>query len=307
MTATGAYVDLRDLAALQHQVRGLSFRPKQAVHSLLAGRHASRMRGRGLDFEEIRGYLPGDDIRTIDWRVTARTGKPHVRVYTEERERPVLLIVDQRIAMFWGTVRNLKSVTAAETAAVIAWAALGGDDRVGGVVFDDTSMTEIRPQRSRAAVMQLLQSTAERNGALSADSSADSNPAMLDQALAAAERLAGHDYLVVVISDFDVDHASAQRRLMRLARHNDVVGVVVHDPSATALPAVTDLVISDGELQVEVPADRGAQKRMLDFSSDRITQILGWQRTTGASMLPLSTAEPTIDQIRHLLGVGATR
>ncbi|NKB87030.1 MAG: DUF58 domain-containing protein [Acidobacteria bacterium] len=102
MASTGAHVELAGLAGLQHKVRGLTLKPKQAVHSLLAGRHASRMRGRGLDFEEIRGYLPGDDIRTIDWRVTARTGEPHVRVYTEERERPVLLLVDQRMSMYWG-------------------------------------------------------------------------------------------------------------------------------------------------------------------------------------------------------------
>ena len=306
MASPGAHVELADLAALQHQVRGLSLRPHQAVHSLLAGRHASRMRGRGLDFEEIRGYLPGDDIRTIDWRGTARTGEPHVRVYTEERERPVLLLVDQRIGMYWGTVRDMKSVTAAQAAAVLAWTAVGGDDRVGGIVFDDSSMTEIRPQRSRAAVMQLLSAVADRNVAMRADTDVEPAPDMLDRALAGAERLAGHDYLVVVISDFDVDHAMAQKRLLRIARNNDVVGVVVHDPSATDLPAAGELVVSDGELQIELPGG-GARQRVQEFSSSRIANVLAWQQSTGATMLPVSTAEPALDQIRHLLGVGVTR
>ena len=93
------------------------------MSSVLSGRYASRLRGRGLNFEEIRRYLPGDDVRTMDWKVTARTRSPHVRVYTEEKDRAVLLIVDQRINMFFGTRDKLKSVTAAELAALGAWRA----------------------------------------------------------------------------------------------------------------------------------------------------------------------------------------
>lgn len=99
----GVYADLAELARLKFRTRGFSFLPRQPVHSILAGRHASRLRGRGLNFEEIRRYLPGDDIRNMDWRVTARTRQPHVRVYTEERDRPVLLVVDQRQSMFFGS------------------------------------------------------------------------------------------------------------------------------------------------------------------------------------------------------------
>ena len=115
---TGVYARLEDLVALEYRATGYSFLPRQPVHSVLAGRHASRMRGRGLNFEEIRGYLPGDDIRTIDWKVTARTREPHVRVYTEERDRPVWLLVNQRQSMFFGSRERMKSVTAAEAAAV---------------------------------------------------------------------------------------------------------------------------------------------------------------------------------------------
>ena len=113
MSEPGVYVELDQLVRLQYRASGFSFLPRQPVHSLLAGRRGSRLRGRGLDFEEIRGYLPGDDIRTMDWRVTARTRKPHVRVYTEERDRPVLLVVDQRLGMFFGSRRAMKSVVAA--------------------------------------------------------------------------------------------------------------------------------------------------------------------------------------------------
>src|SRR5262249_8656441 len=159
------------------------------AHSLLSGRHGSRIRGRGLAFEELRRYLPGDDVRAIDWRVTARTTKPVVRVYSEEKDRPALVVVDQRINMFFGPRRAMKSVAAAETAALVAWRALAQGDRVGGLVFDDARIDEVRPQRSRAAVVRLLETIATRNAALRADATAPFTPGQLDAALAAASRL----------------------------------------------------------------------------------------------------------------------
>ena len=110
----GVYVDLDDLIALEYRGRRISFLPRQPVHSLLSGRCASRIRGRGLNFEEIRDYRSGDDVRSIDWKVTARLQKPHVRVFNEERDRPALLVVDQRLAMFFGSRHAMKSVTAAQ-------------------------------------------------------------------------------------------------------------------------------------------------------------------------------------------------
>ena len=97
----GVYANLGELIKLQYKARGFSFLPRQPINSVLAGRHCSRLRGRGLNFEEIRRYQPGDDIRNIDWKVTARTQKTHTRVFTEERDRSVLLVVDQRLSMFF--------------------------------------------------------------------------------------------------------------------------------------------------------------------------------------------------------------
>ena len=143
----GIYTSLQELVALQYKASGFSFLPKQPVHSILSGRHNSRLRGRGLNFEELRHYRAGDDIRTMDWKVTNRTGKPHVRVYSEERERPVLLLVDQRINMFFGSQLKMKSVIAAELAALSAWRVLSVGDRIGALVFNDTEIIETRPHR----------------------------------------------------------------------------------------------------------------------------------------------------------------
>ena len=160
------HANLKALVALQHQASGFSFLPRQPVHSVLSGRHSSRLRGRGLNFEELRQYRAGDDIRTMDWKVTNRTKKPHVRVYTEERERPVLLLIDQRINMFFGSRLKMKSVVAAELAAIAAWRVISVGDRVGALVFNDIGIVETRPQRSRKTVMQILSNTIKANHAL---------------------------------------------------------------------------------------------------------------------------------------------
>src|SRR6201991_1482550 len=162
----GVYVDLDRLIARGKKARTVSFLPRQPVHSLLSGRYASRMRGRGLNFEEIRDYRPGDDVRSIDWKVTARLLKPHIRVFNEERDRQTLLVVDQRLSMFFGSRLSMKSVTAAQAAAIGAWRVLGVGDRVGAIVFNDSDLIEIKARRSRATVLQILATIVAQNQAL---------------------------------------------------------------------------------------------------------------------------------------------
>ena len=197
------HVSLPHLRQLEGAARGLSFLPKQASTSVLNGRHASRLRGRGLNFEEMRDYLPGDDIRSIDWKATARTGSPHVRVFTEERDRPALLVVDQSMSMFFGTQLNMKSVTAAEAAAVAAFRVLDVGDRVGGIVFSDDEQFEMAPKRSRQSVYALLESIARANAALNADKRVATRAEGLNGILKRVARIAHHDHLVMVFSDFD--------------------------------------------------------------------------------------------------------
>ena len=218
--APGVHVDLDHLIALEQRGRKLSFLPRQPVHSLLAGRHASRMRGRGLNFEEIRDYRIGDDVRTIDWKVTARLQRPHVRVFDEERDRPGLLIVDQRLSMFFGTVLAMKSVTAAETAAIAAWRLLDAGDRVGAVVFNDRDMIAVEPRRSRRTVLEILRALVAQNQALGVGRGIAAAPDMLDRALDHARRLAPHDATVVIISDFDGADAATRHAVAGLASHN---------------------------------------------------------------------------------------
>ena len=302
----GVYVTLDELTRLQFQARGFSFLPKQPIHSLLSGRHTSRLRGRGLEFEELRGYLPGDDPRTIDWKVTARTGKPHVRVYTEEKDRAALIVVDQRIAMFFGTKVQMKSVTAAHIAAAAAWRIVDGGDRVGAVIFDDADVAEVKPQRSSQTVLHILHEIVDKNTALRADSPARSNPEMLNSVLRGVARAVTHDYLVVLVSDFDGADAETTGLVSRMAQNNDVIAVPVYDPSSQQLPDAGRMVVGDGELQIEIDLGSGAQRRRLkDFLEGRLAAVLAWQREIGVPVMPMSTDEPVMEQARRLLGQAA--
>ena len=141
------------------------------------GQQNSRLRGRGVDFDQVRAYLPGDDIRNIDWRVTARSQKVHTKVFNEERERPVFLIGEQSPRLFFGSQRCLKSVLAAETCALIAWTALAHHDRVGGMVFGPGQCHEVRPRRDRKALLQLLQLLVQANHLLTPEPSEPLEPA----------------------------------------------------------------------------------------------------------------------------------
>ncbi len=296
----GVYVSSADLAGLQHKARNFSFLPRQPIHSILSGRHASRVRGRGLAFEELRQYSPGDDIRTMDWRVTARTGKPFVRVYAEEKDRPTLFVVDQRINMFFGTRRAMKSVAAAEVAALGAWRVLAQGDRVGGIVFNDERIEEVRPHRSKTAAMRFFEMVANQNAMLNADSETQRNQRQLDAALTAAAEIVGHDFLVVIASDFDGHGPGTRDLLLRLAAHNDVVAALIYDPFLVELPSSLELVVSDGELQAELR--RGARKNVIDYAHGYAKDILAWEREIGVPVLPISAAEDTAAQIRRLLG-----
>ncbi|TNF91446.1 MAG: DUF58 domain-containing protein [Gammaproteobacteria bacterium] len=301
------HADLAHLRSLEGQAKKLRLLPRQPAHSVLNGRHASRLRGRGLNFEELRDYLPGDDVRTIDWKVTARTGEPHVRVYTEERDRPALIVVDQRMSMFFGSKLNMKSVTAAETAAIAAFAILDQGDRVGGIVFGDEMVAEIRPLRSRRTLDALTTAIADANALLSAD--APAVEAMgLNRPLEAAQRLAGTNHLIIVVSDFDGIDARTETLLGGMIKHNDVILCLVTDPMAHEIADDLQIVISDGILQAEIDTSSGRVRRSLaEMTSGRVAEVLALEKKLGVPVLPLNAGEATLPQIRRLLGLSAGR
>ncbi|WP_278486409.1 DUF58 domain-containing protein [Achromobacter insolitus] len=301
-------VRIADLMALEPAARGLGFFSRQPVRSILAGQHGSRLRGRGLDFEELRRYLPGDDLRQLDWRASQRLGKPYVRTYSEERDRPSLVVVDQRMGMYFGSVRNFKSVVAARVAALSAWMAFQAGDRVGGLVFSDAGMDSVRPLRSRERIQALFAAIARRSQSMRADQPDVDASGRLNQALQGALAHAPHDCLVCLISDFAGADDTTLRLLRTLAAHNDVVATLVYDPLALRIPLRGRLVVTQGELQVEVAADRKQVREPLSaFFSGRLHDVAELLLRSRVPLLSIDTAEDTATQLRRELGRQASR
>ena len=297
------YADLDELVRLQFQAQGFSFLPRQPVHSLLNGRHASRLRGRGLNFEELRAYVPGDDIRNVDWKATARAGSPQLRVYTEERDRPVWLLVDQRQSMFFGSRERMKAVVAAEAAALAAWRVLGAGDRVGAVVFNDHEIREFPPRGGRNHVIRILSAVVELNHTLAADAR---QPARAEQYNAALERVVRHlrhDGLLCSFSDgLGVDE-DTRRLVTRICAHNDVLAVFVYDPLERELAASGRLVFADARGQVAVDgAARGLREGFRTAFEERLAWMAQLARQHTVPLLPVHTGEPVAGQVRRLLG-----
>ncbi len=298
------YVTLRDLIGLQHDAHGFSFLPRHAIQSLLSGRHRSRLRGRGLDFDEVRKYVAGDDIRNIDWRVTARVGATHSKVFTEERERPVLLVVDQSSSMFFGSRVYLKSVIAAHAAALGAWRTLEVGDRVGGIVFDDSHLDYVSPKRDRRSVQRILDLVASRNQSLGPKSN-DKGENNLLAALTQALQLVTHDFLVVVISDFLEFDDEVMKILIQISRHNDLIAALVTDPVEEQLPAA-NMVMSDGTYQTSLEHRKKVRSKF-DKSQKEQQEYLNSQLTRfGIPQINLNTIEAVSTQLRKTVG-GATR
>lgn len=296
-------VSLAHLRSLKGPARSISFLPRQPARSVLSGRHASRLRGRGLNFEEMRDYLPGDDVRSIDWKATARTGSPHVRVFTEERDRPALLVVDQRMSMFFGSTHNMKSVTAAEAAAIAAFTILHANDRVGGIVFGDSDQLEFTPKRSQRTVFAFLEAISNMNNQLQADRIVERAPGRLNSVLESIARTARHDHLVLVFSDFDGIDDTTQKRLATIAQHNDVILALVHDPIAERIDPGQRAIIGNGQLQAEVDlSSTSTLNAVSGYMQQRLALIYDWQKEIRLSVLPLTAGEETLPQLRRLMG-----
>ena len=192
---TGAYVSINDLVRLT-SAHGKVLKRKRKARKL-AGDRFSRQRGRGVDFDEVRLYQPGDDVRNIDWNVTARKNEPHTKVFTEEREKPTLVVVDQSATMFFGTKLRLKSVVAAEIAARLAWVTLAHHDRVGGIVFGLEGTLTTKPFRDSRAVVKLLRDVVATNQALRVNNLKHVKEVLWEEMTTHLRRVAPHHHRIV--------------------------------------------------------------------------------------------------------------
>lgn len=298
----GAYTQLETLLGSRFVAQDLNLASVKPARSLLAGSQRTRYRGRGMDFEEVRLYQPGDDIRSIDWRVTARTQVPHTKLYREERERPIFLLVDQRSSMFFGSKRCFKSVLAAYIAAVLGWAATGNSDRIGGLVFGDHHQRDIRPRRSKHAQLELIHQLQEYNHQLKSPI-AEEKPLGLAELLSDLRRIAKPGSSLFILSDFQDMDEQCERELFTLARHADLCLIHVYDPLEHHLGSSQPLTISDGQTRLQLPSHmhnfRQAYSRIFEQRLEQLTQTC---THLGVSLLSIGTQDDCPQVLRQVLG-----
>lgn len=298
----GASASLQSLLATRFGAAALKLASVRPARSLLAGNHKTRARGRGMDFEEVRHYQAGDDVRAIDWRVTARTEIPHTKVYREERERPVLFLCDMRPGMGFGSVNCFKSVMAAHLAAHLAWATLEGGDKIGALVLEAAAEHDIRPKRSKSAVLELIAQLVRSTEQLLQPPVADETRGFADY-LKQLRRIAAPGTKLYLISDFNDFDAEAERELSLLARHASLNLMHIFDPLEARLVANGPLTLSNGRDQLRINAGQAQfQIAYADAFSANLAKLTHTANRLGAPLVSISTAEDLPQLLHRLYG-----
>jgi len=281
------YPELDDLLELRHQSRTLGLASHHLVNSSFSGLYASVFRGTGLDFEEVREYQAGDDVRNMEWKVTARTNSPHLKVFREERERSVVLCVDQGPHMNFGTRGTFKSIQAARAAALLGWAASGLNDRVGGLLFGSASSRphHFRPTKDRRALWRLLKALSGPTDEIEAGK----DPLL--SALHRAERGTATGSLIFLIADLNREVVSLESTLGRLCQRHTLVLIPVDDPADRELPDVGRALFTDPsgallEIDTDDPAGREAYREEWTHNRAALTATAN---RLGIPVIPVQT------------------
>ncbi|HTY89042.1 MAG TPA: DUF58 domain-containing protein [Candidatus Acidoferrum sp.] len=273
------------------KVRAIEIRTNRLVNDSLAGQYHSVFKGRGMDFDEVREYTPGDEVRTIDWNVTARTGHPFIKKFTEERELTIMLLVDVSASGNFGSGAQSKRQMAAELASVLAFSAIRNSDKVGLILFSDQIEQYIPPKKGRQHVLRVIREVLCFEP--------QSRGTDIVRALDFANQITSRRAILFVVSDFefpDPERSLADlRRAVRLAgRRHDVVALHVHDRREGELPDVGQLTIEDaesGELVEINTADPWVRQRFAELAQARGENLRHTLASEGVDSLNLDTRE----------------
>ncbi|HUY02057.1 MAG TPA: DUF58 domain-containing protein [Rhodocyclaceae bacterium] len=300
-------IGLPALIALHHAAESLPLKSGR-IRAPGSGGYHSPFKGRGMEFDEVRPYMQGDDVRILDWRVTARTGRPHTKLFREERERAVLLWVDLRRPMFFATRGAFKAVRAAQAAALFGWSAVRQGDRLGALLCSEQTHIELRPKRGKPALLHLLRRIAEHDAWQTRVPAHDpgAGAEALNQSLARLRRVAQPGSLIVLLSDFSHLNGQGSAHLVQLARHSDLILVDIHDPLEAELPPPGRYRVGDGEayltLATEDPHYRQRYRQRFAARQEQLQQLC---RRHGMTLLPLSTAEEALGALQRGTGLRA--
>lgn len=246
----------------------LTLKPPK-VKALDGGHHVSRIRGRGIDFSEVRNYQAGDDIRQMEWRITARTGQPHVKLYHEERERPVFLIVDFNESMFFGTKVAFKSVIAAKFATLLGFAASKLGDKVGGILFSGDEIKEFRPKARRQGILPIVKTLSDFSFKPN-----QTKTRLMSDVLLQLRRVSKPGSLIFIISDFSHFDDDAKNMMQRLQKHCDIVGYHMIDPIEKNPPKPGSYAISDGTHEMRIDTSKDSfRKKYRQFYQSKLKRL----------------------------------
>jgi len=256
INSDGINVSMEELIQYQNKSSLIDLTPRKSLHNKMSGTYLARSKGRGMEFDEVRHYQTGDDIRAIDWRVTARTGKTHTKLFREEVERPVLIATDLSSKMLFGSRLLFKSVQAAHIASIVAWHAKGRGDRVGGIVFNQSSHTELKPRSRKEGVLHYLHALVQSHKqAISiesndqANSTEENSDSSLNDNCVRIRKLAHPGSLVYLITDGSDLNEDGIRHLSQVSRHCELVICLVTDQLEHELPQISHKVnvsVTDG-------------------------------------------------------------
>jgi len=297
------HVSSDELVQYRLQARDLRLDSRRPARSAITGGHASRFRGRGMDYLESRAYQPGDDVRSMDWRVTARTDAAHVKLYQEERERPVVVMIDLGPGMFFATRGAFKSVIAARAAALIGWAAIQNGDRIGAFLFNGGHQ-ELRPLGGQRGVMRLIRQLVAATDPASALESThiDAQSSHFNEALLRLHRVARPGSLVFILSDFYAIDADTRRHLQRLRAHTDIVACQIVDAVELSPPPAGRYTITDGSETGLL--DTGSQPRRrayADYFAQHHQEVRQLMQQSAVPLQRIATTDDVAQVLRFAL------
>ena len=277
---------------LMAKIRRIELRTRRLVNDSFAGEYHSVFKGRGMAFDEVRPYQPGDEVRTIDWNVTARMNEPYVKRYVESRELTVMLVVDASGSGEFGSAQRFKRELAAELAAVLAFAATNNNDKVGLLIFTDQVELYIPPRKGRRHILRIVREMLAFEP--------DGRGTDIGMALDTVNNILKRRSIVFLISDYQVDPEGYRKPLYMASRRHDVIAVDLHDPLDSEIADVGIMVLEDaesGELVVVDTSDRRWRQAFgenVNAHHDAKTSVL---RKAGVDRLNIDTSLDYVDEL----------
>ena len=289
----GIIVELSELIHLSASAKTLNLSKNRRVKSDRYGGYLSSLKGRGIDFEETRTYQVGDDPRMMDWRVTARTGKAHTKIFKEERERPVFILGDFSQSMFFGTKVAFKSHIASKIAATLAWVANLQGDRIGGIFFNEDKHTELKPRARKAGIFPILNTLSDYSKPIISTGNFS-----LESALLRLRRVVKPGSLVFVIGDFQQLNKLAMNHLMMLSKHAQVIAIQLYDLLEREPPQPNQYHITNGiELCLLNTKDKAFCQKYKDNANARQRFIHEVFKQCQIPLLEISTSDDWFNKL----------